>query len=239
MSETRHTADWSGAARAAGDAPSGHERQRAQNEQAQGHADGREQAAAREAEQSPTPGAGQAPGDDGRSGNGGDARAREADEDALRGDVDELVAVAAQRDDYLALAQRTQADFENYRKRVAKESAAAHERGMVKLAAELLPALDNLDRALEEGAAAAARDGRDAPLLEGVRLVRSELHAALARMGIERFSPKGERFDPAEHEAMAQQPVPGATSGTVVEVFQPGYRLGGSVIRPARVLVAA
>jgi molecular chaperone GrpE len=72
-----------------------------------------------------------------------------------------------------------------------------------------------------------------------VRLVRSELHAALERMGIERFSPKGAPFDPAEHEAMASKPVQDAPSGTVVEVFQPGYRLGKQVIRPARVLVAA
>jgi molecular chaperone GrpE len=164
--------------------------------------------------------------------------AQDADEEALRGDVDELVAVAAQRDEYLALAQRTQADFENYRKRVAKESAAAQQRGSVKLAKELLPALDNLDRALEE-AGSAEREGGEDPLLEGVRLVRSELHAALARVGIESFSPTGAPFDPAEHEAMAQQPVAGAQSGTVVEVFQPGYRLGASIIRPARVLVAA
>src|SRR5438309_1335203 len=101
------------------------------------------------------------------------AGAHGADEDALRGDVDELVAVAAQRDEYLALAQRTQADFENYRKRVAREAAAAQERGSVALAKELLPALDNLDRALEAAA-------KDDPLLEGVRLVRAEMGAALA-----------------------------------------------------------
>jgi molecular chaperone GrpE len=190
-------------------------------------------------EQSHSPG-GAPPGDDGRhAAPAGKAPARDADEDALRGDVDELVAVAAQRDEYLALAQRTQADFENYRKRVAKELNAAQERGMSRLAEELLPALDNLDRALEEAAAAAEREGREDPLLEGFRLVRSELRAALAQMGIECFSPKGAVFDPAEHEAMAQQPVPGAQSGTVVEVFQPGYRLGKSIIRPARVLVAA
>jgi molecular chaperone GrpE len=159
-----------------------------------------------------------------------------ADEGALAHDVDELVSVAAQRDEYLALAQRTQADFENYRKRVAKEAAAAQERGMARLAQELLPALDNLDRALE---AAAEHAGEEASLLEGMRLVRNELHAALARMGIERFSPRGEPFDPAEHEAMAQQPVAGAQSGTVAEVFAPGYRLGKHIIRPARVLVAA
>ena len=158
------------------------------------------------------------------------------DEGALAHDVDELVAVAAQRDDYLALAQRTQADFENYRKRVAKEAAVAQERGIARLAQELLPALDNLDIALD---AASAHTGEEASLLEGMRLVRNELHAALARMGIERFSPKGETFDPAEHEAMAQQPVAGAPSGTVAEVFAPGYRLGKNVIRPARVLVAA
>jgi molecular chaperone GrpE len=190
----------------------------------------REDAARGQAE-APEPAAGHEPRGDGA------APPRDSDEDALRGDVDELVAVAAQRDDYLALAQRTQADFENYRKRVAKESVAAQDRGMARLAQELLPALDNLDRAIEEGAAAGAT--ADAPLLEGVRLVRSELHAALARMGIERFSPTGEMFDPAEHEAMAQKPVAGAKSGTVVEVFQPGYRLGKSIIRPARVLVAA
>jgi molecular chaperone GrpE len=174
------------------------------------------------------------PQDDGVS-----AHAEHADEKALRGDVDELVAVAAQRDEYLALAQRTQADFENYRKRVAKESAAAQQRGVIKLAKELLPALDNLDRALEEAGGSSERDGGDDPLLEGVRLVRSELHAALARVGIESFSPNGAVFDPSEHEAMAQHPVDGAPSGTVVEVFQPGYRLGASIIRPARVLVAA
>jgi molecular chaperone GrpE len=154
----------------------------------------------------------------------------------VQGDLDELVKTAAQRDEYLALAQRTQADFENYRKRVAKESRAAADRGAVGLAKELLPALDNLDRAL---AAAALED----PLLEGVKLVRSELGAALARCGIESFSPVGESFDPALHEAVATAPQGGAqgatASGTVVEVYQPGYRLGSVVIRPARVVVAA
>jgi molecular chaperone GrpE len=156
----------------------------------------------------------------------------DGDAAAIEGELDELVKTAAERDEYLALAQRTQADFENYRKRIARDLAAAQERGLAKLAKELLPALDNLDRALE-----AAQS--DDPLLEGVRLVRSELSAALARVGIEQFSPKGEPFDPNEHEAMAQQPVEGAESGTVAEVFQNGYRLNGTIIRPARVLVAA
>ena len=140
--------------------------------------------------------------------------------------------VAAQRDEYLALAQRTQADFENYRKRVAREAAEAQERGAATLAKELLPALDNLDRALE-----AAQE--DDPLLEGVRLVRAELTAALARSGIESFRPLGEVFDPTLHEAMATVAAPNGGSGSVVEVYQAGYRLGESIIRPARVVVAA
>lgn len=164
--------------------------------------------------------------------------ADDAEASEVAGDIDtlraqgELVATSAQRDEYLALAQRTQADFENYRKRVARDSAAAQERGVAKLARELLPALDNLDRAL---ASAAEQD----PLLEGVRLVRSELAAALGRVGIESFSPAGEPFDPEQHEAIVHRPVEGVESGTVAEVYQPGYRLSGTVIRPARVVVAA
>jgi molecular chaperone GrpE len=164
----------------------------------------------------------------------GDSAAEDSGADALEGDVDELVAVASQRDEYLALAQRTQADFENYRKRVAREAAVAQERGVSGLAKELLPALDNLDRALDSAE-------EDDPLLQGVRLVRAELAAALARAGIESFSPAGELFDPAVHEAMAtaEQGPEGPPSGTVVEVYQPGYRLGSSILRPARVVVAA
>jgi molecular chaperone GrpE len=152
----------------------------------------------------------------------------------VQGDLDELVKTAAERDEYLALAQRTQADFENYRKRVARESASAQTRGCIVLAKELLPALDNLDRALDAAA-------KDDPLLDGVRLVRAELSAALARTGIESFSPAGEVFDPSVHEAVAtsEQPADGAPGGTVVEVYQPGYRLGETIIRPARVVVAA
>ena len=177
-----------------------------------------------------------APGDEGASTTGPHGGVPPCDGGAadVEGDLDELVETAAQRDEYLALAQRTQADFENYRKRVARESASAQARGCILLAKELLPALDNLDRALEAAA-------KDDPLLDGVRLVRSELSAALARTGIESFSPAGEPFDPAVQEADAtrEQAADGAASGTVVEVFQPGYRLGETIIRPARVVVAA
>ncbi len=184
--------------------------------------------------QEQTPGADAAPGDDSQPEPVAVVGDGDGDAAEIEGDLDELVTVAAERDEYLALAQRTQADFENYRRRTARESALAQERGVSKLAKELLPALDNLDRALE------AAD-QDDPLLQGVRLVRSEFTDALARLGIESFSPAGETFDPSLHEAMASVPQPpdGAPSGTVVEVYQPGYRLGEQVIRPARVVVAA
>ncbi len=176
----------------------------------------------------PQPGGGGSP-----SARVGDAQSRDGDAAEIQGDLDELVAVAAQRDEYLALAQRTQADFENYRKRVAREAAAAQERGAATLAKELLPALDNLDRALDAAE-------QDDPLLDGVRLVRAELSAALARAGIESFCPLGETFDPALHEAVATAPqAPGAGRGMVVEVYQNGYRLGEGIIRPARVVVSA
>jgi molecular chaperone GrpE len=145
--------------------------------------------------------------------------------------VDELDAVANERDGYLALAQRTQADFENYRKRMTRENAAAIDRGVTKLAKELLPALDHLELALK--AAAGHED-----VVKGFAMVADELVAALARAGIEPFSPAGEPFDPNEHEAMSAQPSQDAESGTVIEVYQQGYRLNGAVLRPARVVVA-
>jgi molecular chaperone GrpE len=149
-------------------------------------------------------------------------------------DLDELMARAAERDEYLALAQRTQADFENYRKRVARDAATAEVRGVAKLARELLPALDNLDRAL----AALAEAGAEDQLAQGMRLVRQELLAALARVGVEPYEPTGEQFDPEWHEAVAQQPFEGVAPGTIVECYQSGYRHDGNVIRAARVLVA-
>ena len=148
----------------------------------------------------------------------------------------EIVAKAAKADEYLALAQRTQADFENYRKRSTRDAQVAQVRGVIKLAKELLPAIDDLDRAL--AAAETVADGTDNPLVAGIKLVHKDVLAALARVGIEPFLPLGERFDPQIHEAMAQQPVDGAEPGTIVEVYQSGYALGDSVIRPARVVVA-
>ncbi|MEA2292173.1 MAG: molecular chaperone GrpE [Solirubrobacteraceae bacterium] len=151
---------------------------------------------------------------------------------AVEQDLDALVVKARERDEYLGLAQRTQADFENYRKRMARENAAAADRGAGRLAKELLPALDHLDLALK------ASEG-DEETVKGFAMVREEIVAALGRLGIEPFSPHGEPFDPNEHEAMVQQPAEGAEPGTILEVYQQGYRINGAVLRPARVVVAA
>jgi molecular chaperone GrpE len=159
----------------------------------------------------------------------GDAEVPAASEAAVvAGELDELT---KERDQYLELARRAQADFENYRKRMARDNAAAVDRGMAKLAKELLPALDHLALALK------AAEGHE-DVIKGFQMVAAELETALNRVGIQTFSPKGEVFDPNEHEAMAQQPVEGAEAGTVVEVYQSGYRINGAVLRPARVVVA-
>ncbi|MBV9837826.1 MAG: nucleotide exchange factor GrpE [Solirubrobacterales bacterium] len=166
----------------------------------------------------------------------------EEHERQLELDLDELMAKAEKADEYLELAQRTKADFENYRKRASREAAAAQDRGVAKLARELLPAVDNLDRALAAAQAgpedAGAPDNGAANLVSGIKLVHADVIAALKRVGIEPFSPQGEPFDPQRHEAVAQQPADGATPGTIVEVYQRGYRFGDSVLRPARVVVA-
>lgn len=150
-------------------------------------------------------------------------------------------AVADDAAKFLELAKRTQADFENYRKRMARENAQAAERGAAKLAKQLLPALDHLDLALKaaEGQAEPSSPaGTAEDMRKGFALVRDELHAALGKSGIQAFSPEGEAFDPNEHEAMAQRPSEGAESGTVLEVYQQGFRINGQILRPARVVVA-
>ena len=154
-----------------------------------------------------------------------------ADADAPPASERAFAEVEDERDKYLALAQRIQADFENYRKRMTRENAAAKDRGVASVAKELLPALDHLEHALK-----AAQGHED--VVKGFALVSDEIVAALGRAGIESFSPQGEPFDPNEHEAMAAHPSEEHESGTVIEVYQRGYRLNGAVLRPARVVVA-
>ena len=138
--------------------------------------------------------------------------------------------------DYKDKWLRAEAELDNVRKRARRDIGVAEARGIGKLARELLPALDNFERAL--AAAEAQPENRDHHLTDGIRLVQSELLGALARVGIEPDSPKGERFDPHRHEAVAQQPVDGAEAGTIVEVYSAGYTYGDDVLRPAKVVVA-
>ena len=144
---------------------------------------------------------------------------------------DPLARTERERDEYLDLARRAQADFENYRKRAAKEAAAAGERAKSGLIRELLPIVDNLERAL-----ASAEEGEQ-HLAEGVRLVHAELIAVLERNGVEQFDPAGDKFDPTEHEALSVRPH--GESGVVVDVVEKGYRANGTVLRPARVVVSS
>ena len=146
---------------------------------------------------------------------------------------DPLARAQRERDEYLDLARRAQADFENYRKRAAKEAAVAGERARSGLVRELLPVVDNLERALSS----AGTDEQH--LAEGVRLVHSELIAVLERNGVQQFDPVGERFDPAEHEALSMRDQDGAESGLVLDVVEKGYRTNGTILRPARVVVSS
>jgi molecular chaperone GrpE len=154
--------------------------------------------------------------------------------DQVERDLDELGATKRERDEYLELAQRTRADFENYRKRVAKDTSEALARGKADLARELLPVIDNLERALQAGEEASAPEA----LARGVAMVHDELRGRLENAGVESFDPTGEPFDPKLHEALSTQPAEGTKPGMVVETVEKGYRLNGEVLRPARVVVS-
>ena len=146
--------------------------------------------------------------------------------------VDELAEAMRERDEYLDALQRSQAEFANYRKRVARDQASLVARAAERLVNELLPVLDDLERALE-----AANEHEEAKLEEGVRLVHRSLAAALAKEGLQEIETEG-AFDPHTQEALLSQPSD-QKEGSVIQVLQKGYRLGDHVLRPARVVVAA
>jgi molecular chaperone GrpE len=154
--------------------------------------------------------------------------------DQVERDLDELGEAKRERDEYLELAQRTRADFDNYRKRVARETSEALARGKAELARELLPVIDNLERALNVGEDASAHEA----LARGVAMVHDELRGRLENAGVEAFNPIGERFDPQLHEALSTRPEEGTEPGVVLETLEKGYRLNGQVLRPARVVVS-
>ena len=146
-------------------------------------------------------------------------------------EVDELAALTQERDDYLDRLQRLKAEFDNYRKRAARDQESLVARSTERLVKELLPVVDDLERALE-----AAAKHEEATLEEGVRLVHRALRDTLAKEGLVEIETAG-KFDPHVHEALVAQPSE-ADEGSVIDVVQKGYRLGDRVLRPARVVIA-
>jgi molecular chaperone GrpE len=151
---------------------------------------------------------------------------------SLEGSDPRVTELEKERDEYLDALRRLKAEFDNYRKRTAREHEAMSARATEALLRELLPILDDLERALE-----AAEQHEEAKLEDGVRLVHRELEEAVRRHGLEEIETNG-AFDPHVHEALLTQPGEEAEPGSVLQVLQKGYRLGDRVLRPARVVVA-
>ncbi|MBF4509241.1 MAG: nucleotide exchange factor GrpE [Aeromicrobium sp.] len=154
----------------------------------------------------------------------------------FRGDVleGELETARAEAAAHLETAQRVQAEFDNYRRRVARDAEDAAKRAGQRVITELLPALDNLERALAHVEAG----GDGAELTDGVRMVLEQVLDVFGKEGVERIDPVGAAFDPNEHQAVGQAERADVPEGTVVEMFQCGYRMHGRVLRPAMVVVS-
>jgi molecular chaperone GrpE len=158
-----------------------------------------------------------------------ETEAAEVVDDDLRAQV---AAAEAKVDEHLDDLRRLAAEFDNYRKRVARDQELTAVRATERLVKELLPVVDDLERALE-----AAEQHEEAKLEEGVRLVHRSLADLLRRQGLQEIETEGQ-FDPHVHEALLAQPSE-AAEGAVIQVAQKGYRLGDLVLRPARVVVSA
>lgn len=146
--------------------------------------------------------------------------------------ADALAAANSRADEYLTLAQRVQADFDNYRKRNQNVRSEAFEDGARAFIATLLPVLDNLERALT-----VAEGTNDKALRDGVEMVRRQLAEVIAKRGVTPIDRKGEPFDPNLENAVMQGSPEDGEPGTVCEVFQKGYQMGGCVLRHAMVKV--
>jgi molecular chaperone GrpE len=131
---------------------------------------------------------------------------------------------------------RLQADFDNYRKRMLREKQETLTYGHENVVKDLLPVVDNLERAIEHASASSGADFEG--MLQGVELVRRELLAVLTKHGVEGIEAEGEAFDPNVHEALAQVEEPSVEAGRVARVLEQGYRLRDRLLRPARVMVS-
>ncbi|MEN6430795.1 MAG: nucleotide exchange factor GrpE [Coriobacteriales bacterium] len=155
----------------------------------------------------------------------------------LRGDQleAELESARAQAAANLEIAQRVQADFDNYRTRVARDQADMTARASQRIIEELLPVLDNLERAIDHVTAG----GDTKQLLTGVEMVKQQMLDVFTKEGVQVEDPFGKPFDPTLHQAVGQREDHEVPEGTVVDVFQKGYILAGRVVRPAMVVVSS
>lgn len=151
-----------------------------------------------------------------------------------RARVEDVETLIAERDKYLEMARRARADFDNFQKRAARDLQTERQYAAQPFLADLLPVLDNLDRAIDSAKESEAGSG----ILAGVEMVRKQLRDALEKNGVRMIRPDGEHFDPNVHEAVMQQPSADHPPMTVLQTLQAGYMLRERVIRPAQVIVS-
>ena len=156
------------------------------------------------------------------------------EEAAVLQDLEGLRARAQERDQFLNLLQRTQADFDNYRKRIQREREQESRYLHSNFAADVLPVLDNLERALQAGRQA----GETGPLVQGVGMVQNQLIDLLRRHGVKPIEALGKAFDPNLHQAVMQRPSAEYPPHTVTDVLEQGFTIHDRVLRPARVVVS-
>lgn len=149
-------------------------------------------------------------------------------------EIETLRKQASERDQFLDLASRTRAEFENYQKRMQRERELDRKYAFGPLALDLLPILDNLDRAIH----AAKQAGEGGPLVSGVSMVQTQFLELLRRHGITRIDCEGKPFDPNVHQAVLQQPVADVEPNTVLQVIEQGFLNQDRVLRPAKVIVS-
>jgi molecular chaperone GrpE len=146
----------------------------------------------------------------------------------------ELEKVEQERDKYLDLAARSRAEFENYQKRVQRDRELERKYAFGPLGSELLPILDNLERAIQAGKQA----GETGPLVQGVAMVQTQFLDLLKRNGITPIEAAGKPFDPNVHQAVMQQPAADLEPNTIVQVIEKGFMNQDRVLRPAKVIVS-
>ena len=149
-------------------------------------------------------------------------------------ELEKLQKLAAERDQYLDMAQRARAEFENYQKRVQKDRDLERRYAYTPLIFDLLPVFDNLERTLH----AAQQAGEKGALVQGVAMVQAQFLEQLKRHGITRIEAQGKPFDPNLHQAVMQQPSADVEPNTVLQVLEQGFMNHDRVLRPAKVIVS-